>query len=301
MSKAKKIGLIGCDTSHCVAFARILNDSGSEHHIPGAAIASAFPGGSPDFELSISRVEGFTRELREELEVEIVDSPEAVAEANDAVLLTSVDARVHLDQFRRIAPYGKPVFIDKPFALTGDDAREMFDLADKNGIALMSCSALRYADGFQELLRDEADGPVFGADIYGPMAIQPTQPGFFWYGIHTVEMLFAALGKGCARVTVASNEDHDFAVGVWKDGRIGTVRGNRRENKKFGGIVHRENGSHFVDAYRGRPYYVGLMEHILSMFESGTPPIDPEDTVEIIRFIEAANRSREDGRTVELS
>ncbi len=301
MAKSKKLGLIGCDTSHCVAFAKILNDPGNENHLEGATIATAFPGGSPDFELSISRVEGFTKELRDDLGVAIVDSPEAVAEASDAILLTSVDARVHLDQFRRIAPYKKPVYIDKPFTLSGADARELFDLAGQNGIPLMSCSALRYADGFQEVLRDDENGPVFGVDVYGPMAIQPTQPGFFWYGIHTVEMLFAAMGRGCSRVTVFSSDDHDVAVGVWADGRVGTVRGNRRENKKFGGVVHREKGSSPIDAYKGRPYYVGLMEHILTMFDSGKPTIDPEDTVEIIRFIEAANQSRESGKSVDLS
>ncbi len=301
MTKEMKLGLIGCDTSHCVAFARILNDPKNEHHIKGPAIAVAFPGGSPDFELSISRVDGYTKELRDDLNVRIVDSPEAVAEASDAILLTSVDGRVHLEQFRKIAPYKKPVYIDKPFALKGGDAKEIFDLAQQHGIPLMSCSALRYADGFQEVLRDADNGEVIGADLYGPMAIQPTQPGLFWYGIHTVEMLFASMGRGCSRVTVTSNDDHDFVVGLWSDGRIGTVRGNRKGNNKFGGIVHREKGSRFVDAYKGRPYYVGLMEAILSMFQSGKQPIDPEVTVEIVRFIEAANQSRESGQPVELS
>jgi predicted dehydrogenase len=301
MNKEFKLGVVGCDTSHCVAFARILNDPSNEHHVSGARITSAWPGGSPDFDLSISRVEGFVEELRGKWQVDIVDTPEAVAERSDGVLLTSVDGRVHLEQFRKIAAAGKPVFIDKPFALKADEAREMFRAAREKNIPLMSCSSLRYSDGLVDVLNDSTDGTVFGADFYGPMALQPTQPGLFWYGIHTVEMLFAALGKGCSEVTVRTHGNHDVVVALWKDGRMGTIRGNRMGNNKFGGVVHREKGSSFVDVYAsGRPYYASLLEQILLMFNTATPPIDPEETVEIVRFIEAANESRESGKTVRL-
>lgn len=301
MSKEFNLGIVGCDTSHCVAFARILNDPHNEHHISGAKITAAFPGGSPDFDLSISRVDGFVKELRDQWDVQILDTPEEVVRSCDGVLLTSVDARVHLDQFRKIALSGKPVFIDKPFALKAETAKEIFRIADDSNIPLMSCSSLRYSDGLVDLLNDTTDGTLFGADFYGPMALQPTQPGLFWYGIHTVEMLFASMGKGCAEVRVCTNDDHDLAIGVWKDGRIGTIRGNRAGNNKFGGVLHRENGSHFVDVYAsGRPYYASLLEQILAMFNTGQPPIDHEETVEIVRFIEAANESRESGQVIRL-
>ncbi len=301
MSQELKLGLVGCDTSHCVAFARILNDPKNEYHVPGAKITTAFPGGSPDFELSISRVEGFVKELSEQWGATLADSPAKVAEACDAVLLTSVDARVHLDQFREIAPFKKPVFIDKPFALEEEAAREMFRLAGENGIPLMSCSSLRFADGFTGALGDDADGALTGADFYGPMAIQETQPGFFWYGIHVVEMLYAAFGTGCREVSVVTNDDHDLVTAVWGDGRIATLRGNRVGNNKFGGVLQREKGSRFVDIYSAkRPYYASLLEKIMVMFTTGAPQIKEAETVEIVRFIQAANRARETGQQVTL-
>lgn len=301
MSKEFNLGVVGCDTSHCVAFARILNDPQNEHHVSGAKITTAFPGGSPDFELSISRVDGFVDELKNKWNARIVDSPEEVAESCDGVLLTSVDARVHLEQFQKVARSGKPTFIDKPFALDGETAKEIFRIADENNVLLMSCSSLRYSDGLVDLLNDTTDGSLFGADFYGPMAIQPTQPGLFWYGIHTVEMLFSSMGKGCKEVLVQTNDNHDLATGIWNDGRIGTIRGNRLGNNKFGGLIHREKGSQFVDVYAsGRPYYASLLEQILAMFNTGQSPIDRQETIEIIRFIEAANESRESGKTVAL-
>ena len=47
-----KIGMIGLDTSHVVAFTRILNDSNNEHFLTGGKVVIAYPGGSSDMELS---------------------------------------------------------------------------------------------------------------------------------------------------------------------------------------------------------------------------------------------------------
>src|SRR3954466_14487579 len=96
-----KIGLVGLDTSHVTGFAGLLNDPGNASHVPGGKIVAAYPGGSKDFELSWSRVDGFTKTLREKYSVEMKDSPEAVAEAVDLLLITSVDGRVHREQFER--------------------------------------------------------------------------------------------------------------------------------------------------------------------------------------------------------
>ncbi|GAA3408715.1 Gfo/Idh/MocA family protein [Paenibacillus hodogayensis] len=301
MSNALKIGIIGLDTSHATAFTQLLNDAAQQYHVPGGKVVVAFPGGSPDFELSISRVQGFTDKLRDEYGVQIVDSVEAVAKQSDAILLESVDGRVHLEQFAKIAPFGKPVFIDKPLAVASEDARQIAALAAKYGVAVMSASALRYAEGLTEVLGNAEKGAVIGVDAFGPMAIQPTQPGFFWYGIHTVEMVFAVLGKECVDVTVTTNDDHDIIVGRWADGRLATLRGNRKNNNSFGAVVHREKGSQFVDVYsHPKPYYASLLERIIPLFQGKGAAIDFAESIAVIRFIEAANESRDSGKTVAL-
>ncbi|MDD2709459.1 MAG: Gfo/Idh/MocA family oxidoreductase [Verrucomicrobiae bacterium] len=301
MKNKLRIGIIGLDTSHVEAFTSLLNSAQHPWHIEGGEVVAAFPGGSPDFQLSHSRVQGFTDKLRDQFKVKIVDSPEAVARECDAILLESVDGRVHLEQFKRIASSGKPVFVDKPFAVTSSDARAILSLASQHRIPLMSCSALRYAASLVDVLENRTGGEVIGADFYGPMAIEPTQPGFFWYGIHTAEMLYAAMGRGCVEVAVTTHADHDLVVGVWKDGRMGTIRGNRAGNGKFGGMVHRKSESQFVDVYSNpKPYYASLMEKILALFSTGQASVDPEETFEVIRFLEAANQSRETGSKVKL-
>jgi predicted dehydrogenase len=242
MKTPLNIGLIGLDTSHVVNIASALNDPQSGHHVPGARISVGYPGGSPDFEKSASRVEGFTTQLRTEFDVTMLESPEAVAEQCDAVIMTTVDGRKHLEQFSRIAGFRKPVFVDKPFAVSSDHALQIVTLAHKQGTPLMSCSAMRYAESLTKELADVAKGPLVGIDLFGPMPIEPTQGTYFWYGIHQAEAMFAALGPGCVDVQAVASESDDVVIGRWKDwqharlSRSGTIlRGDTAPSLRGGG------------------------------------------------------------------
>jgi predicted dehydrogenase len=302
MNKELRIGMIGLDTSHCGLFTRVFNDSSYEYHIPGSRVTVAYPGGSSDLPSSYSRVGEYTEELRTKFGVAMVDTIEEVAERTDAILLTSLDGRVHVEQFRRIAAYGKPVYINKPFALSVRDAETLFELADKHHVALMSCSSLRYAKELtQSLLQDER-GQIMGADAYSPMPLEANNPGWFWYGIHAVEMLYTALPKGCRAIRSYSNGNSESVVGVWEDGRIGTVRGNRMNNHDYGIAVHRESGTLTINPLAGkRPFYHPLLVELMNMFKTGKSPLDPTITLEITRFMEAANESRISGAEVNIS
>lgn len=294
VSATLQLAMVGLDTSHVEAFAKLLHDPSHPHHVPGARIVAAYPGvPSADFALSRDRVDGYTRKLRDEFGVTIVGSEEEAAAAADAILLMSVDGRVHRGLLERLVRAGKPVFVDKPFALSSADAEAMIAAAAAHGAPLMSCSALRYAQGFLDAMSDDSKGAIIGADFYGPMAIEPTQPGFFWYGIHTAEMLVAALGPDIAAVRVSSNEDHDLLVAEFCDGRIGTLRGNRKGNGFFGGVLHREKGSAYIDVYAdSKPYYIGLLENIMALCRTGVSPVPAAETLAIVRLLEKANQLR---------
>ncbi|MFD1676884.1 Gfo/Idh/MocA family protein [Alicyclobacillus fodiniaquatilis] len=301
MTSLCKIGMIGLDTSHATAFTELLHNKAHPYHVPGGVVVAAYPGGSADFELSRSRVGPITDELREHYGVKIVHDLTELAEQCDAILLESVDGRVHLQQFQEVVRFQKPVFIDKPFALCSNEAMEMIRLADAHGTPLMSCSALRYSEALTSSLSDHQDGGILGCDTYGPMRIEETQPGLFWYGIHCVEVLFTVLGKECVRVRTVTNVDYDMVVGEWANGQIGTVRGNRKGNQKFGTLIHCEQGTHYVDISAcEKPFYASMLENILAMFVSGKSPCDIADTERIVRFIECANESRRTGLAINL-
>ena len=293
-----KIGMIGLDTSHCPAFTRILNDADHEYHLPGATVVSAYPGGSDQFSLSRDRVQGFTEQLQAEFGVKIEDSIPAVVEGVDAIFLESVDGRQHLEQFRQMA-VGKPVFIDKPFAVSTADAEELIALAERTGTPIMSCSSLRYAAGIAYL--PAVAETVVGCEAFGPAAILNDYPGLFWYGIHSAEILFAFMGTGCQRVRTIPCPALDVIIGEWADGRTGVIRGTRFEQNEFGCVVHTDSGVHLGKPAGTPPNYFSLLEQVLPFFQTGQSPISTREMFEIVAFLEAANRSREeDGSMVAL-
>jgi len=295
------IGLIGTDSSHAVAFTKLLGDPTHVNHVPGGNVVAAFSGGSLDFPLSIDRVEGFMETLVSEFGVRRLHSPEAVAEACDAILLTSADGRVHLDQFRRIASYGKPVFIDKPLALNSRDAGEIFRIARQYQLPLMSSSALRYAQQISDDIERGGAAAVTSADVVGPLDVEPTQSYYYWYGIHTVELLYAVMGKGCSEVCVTATEGYDLIAATWGDGRSGTVKLSRLPETSFSAIIHREEQITSVEIDSdAKPFYASLLEQIMLMFHSHVSPLDWEESLEVIRFVEAAEESRRFGNPVRL-
>ena len=291
-----KLGIIGLDTSHALVFSDTFNTPASPRFIPGARVVVAWPGGSPDLPASISRVSAYTAEVRDKFGVAIVDSPEAVAEASDAILITSLDGRVHRAQFDRIAPFGKPVFIDKPFATSTADALAIFAAAARHGVRMFSSSSLRFSAALTRVVSAANRTTVRGADFCGAAELEPTNPGLYWYGIHAVEMLYTAMGRGCRSVRCVSTAAQDVATGVWAGGRIGTVRGSRTGNYEFHGVVHFEKHSLPVNVQtEPKSFYTSLCEQILALAKGGPMPVEPEETIEIIRFIEAANESRAAG------
>jgi predicted dehydrogenase len=299
MTKSIRIGFIGLDTTHVSAFAKIINDANHVHHIPGARVTVAFPGGSPDFPTSINRVGGFTQELREQQGVEMLTSPEAVAEASDLVFITAVDGRVHLEIFQRTVKFGKPTFIDKPFTVNLGEAREILNLAQRSGVPMMSCSSLRYSERLSEALAQGREG-ICGCDVFGPMDEEATQPGLFWYGCHTVEMMVAIMGAGCREVRCVRNEGSDLLTAIWADGRMASLRGLRGAHYHFGATIHRKDAVQCVDARAGRPGYVGLIEAIMRSLPQGRSDVPANEMIDVVAIMEAANKSRQTGVTVNL-
>ena len=280
-----RAGIIGLDTSHVVAFTQLLNDPNASGELAGVKIVAAYPGGSKDIPASWDRVPGYTEKLRD-MGVEIVDSIDDLLKKVDVVLLESVDGRPHLEQARPVIAAGKPLFIDKPMAASLADAMQIFRLAQQKGVPCFSASSLRFSSAFQAVRNGTAGfGNIRCCTAWGPGHIEPHHPEFFWYGIHGVETLYTIMGPGCKSV---SRIAPDKAVGQWGDGRQGVFI----VKDGYGAEVEGSQKSGSVGEYEG---YKPLVVEIVKFFKTGQPPVDAEETLEILAFMEAAEQSKFDG------
>jgi hypothetical protein len=290
-----KIGIIGLDTSHVAAFTSLLNDSKNPNYVPGCKVVCAFKGGSPDVESSASRVEGFTKQLQEKWGVEIVDSIEALCKKVDAVLLESVDGRPHLSQARPVFAARKRVFIDKPLAGSYKDALEIARLSKESGTPFFSASAVRYYDAIVKTKEEPALGKILGCDAYSPATLEPHHPDLFWYGVHGVEALYSVMGTGCESVRCSFDKDTHLVVGKWKDGRTATFRGIRKGKPDYGVTIFGEKAVRTSLALQGSHDYRALLVEIVKFFKTGVSPVSPEEMLEVLAFMEAADVSKSKG------
>jgi predicted dehydrogenase len=288
-----KVGIIGCDTSHVTAFTKLLHNPKNTGDLAGVRVVAAFPGGSPDIPDSRNRLEGFTKALREQYGVEIVDSIDALLPKVDAVLLESVDGRPHLEQVKPVLKAGKRVFIDKPLAGSLADAVEIFRLAKQYNVPCFSSSSLRFNPGIKAMRENPSVGDIRGCATWGPCSLESHHPDLFWYGIHGVEALYAVMGTGCESVTRVQTKDTEHVTGVWKGGRIGTFRGIRGASSGYGVTVFGSKGVVPADTRGGG--YEPLVVEICKFFRTGKPPVSAEETIELFAFMEAADESKRQG------
>ena len=289
----KRVGIIGLDTSHSIAFTKVLNAAQPNPVYEGYKVVAAYPYGSKDIESSTKRIPGYIEEVKK-LGVEITDSIKDLLSKVDVVLLETNDGRLHLEQALQVLKAGKRMFIDKPVAASLTDAIAIYEASKKYKIPVFSASSLRYIKGAEAIDKKK----VLGADTYSPATIEKTHPDFFWYGVHGVETLYTVMGTGCKSVTRVSTPNTDIVVGIWADGRTGTFRGTRTGKHDYGGTVFTQDGNKILGPYAG---YEPLLVDIVKYFKTGEVPVTPEETIEIFTFMEAADESkRQGGKNVTL-
>ena len=91
----KRVGIIGLDTSHSVAFTKSLLRGDAA--FKGYKVVAAYPQGSLDIVSSTERIPGYINEVTK-MGVEIVNSIAELLEKVDVILLETNDGRRHLEQ-----------------------------------------------------------------------------------------------------------------------------------------------------------------------------------------------------------
>lgn len=285
-----RIGIIGLDTSHSEEFTRIINHGMAYR---GFKVVAAFPDGSADIPEALAMKPNII-EAVQKMGVKIVPNIHSLLEQVDFVLLESNDGRVHFEQAKPVLDKGIPLFIDKPLAANYPQALELAAYAELKDCPFFSASALRFDENAAKVKGGEI-GPVLGADVYTYAAMEPNHSDLVWYMIHGVELLYAAMGSGCREVYRIKTQGYDKIVGLWDDGRIGSIRGIRWGANNIAGTAFGEKGIFPLGPFGG---YERLVSAILTFFETKKPPVALSETLEMFRFMDAAQESAETGKRI---
>src|SRR5690606_26246981 len=234
------------DTGHSPAFVKSLNTAGGGE-FNNYRVVAAYPKGTDLVREWKDRIPEFTEEVKK-YDVDIVDSIPDLLKMVDYVILTTIDGNKHLEQVMPVLEAGLPVFIDKPFAASIEDARKIAVAAEKYKTPVFSSSSLRFLDGASGA-RNGSLGRVNGVEAYSPAYIEKHHPDLYWYGVHGVEFLYTILGTGWEWGQRIYTRDMDLVVGMWSDGKMGTFRGFRRGQGGYGGIFYAEKAIQVLDNF----------------------------------------------------
>ncbi|QOR70336.1 hypothetical protein IM660_17330 [Ruania alkalisoli] len=315
MTTPLRLGLAGLDSSHAPAFARLLNAAAedSPHREPGgvqsaqpphpalagARVVAAWPGTpSADFAMSRDRFDDVSSQVLDDLTIPRAGSMEDLLAHVDAVLITAVDPRQHVELLAAAVATGRPTYVDTRLALSAPEVEPVLAEADAAGVPVLCASPKRYARPFTEV---RGPGAVVGADLWGPMPAQPPLPLPAWYGVHLADLAHAVLGPGCVSVTARSGPGATVLVCQWEDGRIATVRGSPTWTPRTGGTLHyRESATPFQITAGGSDFYVPLLTEILTMCRTGRAPIATSEMLGVVRLLAAAAESLQTGAEVRV-
>lgn len=185
----KKIGVLGASKrGHGYHYAKRFNIK--DENAPGlrARVTAVW-----DSEPAVARA--FADDVPD---VSIYQDPAQVAESTDGGMITTLDPYDYSRLASLWLQQGKPVFLNRPFAATPEDARGMIAMAEANNTRVWSASALAVSP---HIARSTEKLAELGGPVFFSAAITSKTPLF--YIPHVLTVAVGVVGTG-ARSVVAS-------------------------------------------------------------------------------------------------
>lgn len=285
-----KIAIIGLDTSHSIQFPQRMQapDCPTNQRVPGLEAVSCLR-----FETPYQDKQGLD-ERQKQLEkwgVKVTENFDEAIEGCNAIMLEINDGSFHLEYFKKVAALGKPVFLDKPLAMTLADGRAIIDLAKKHNTRVWSGSSIPFCPPLAKTMQDA--GEIKRAHVFGALGDAPAGDSLVWYGVHTFETLQRIMGRGAAKVRAIETDSSIVATVEFKDGREGLVESTRKVwaygGTVWGTVNEQIKAMPFVlDSKRA---YHNILRLVKAFFQGGQPPVDMETTFEGLATMCAARES----------
>ena len=279
-----RLGICGTNNSHAVVFTRLANSSDlpPEETVDGAEVVAYYAYDEENVD-KLSDL-GLTNR---------VDDKEDLIPLVDGVLCVTRDGSRHIEEAIPFLEAGIPTFVDKPLAISPEDARAIAGAAERTGTPLMSCSSLRYAPEITSRRdRLEEIAPLRTGTVTG-------MGETIFYGVHAAEMMSTVFGSGVEYVMNAGNDGHDVASVMYRDGKTVSLQVLRDAKVDFRVIAHGEGGREEIPV-ESSLYYPETLKQVIDFVRTGKSPIDIGDTLEIVYCLNALVKSRETGEKVYL-
>ncbi|MEG2931377.1 MAG: Gfo/Idh/MocA family oxidoreductase, partial [Ruthenibacterium sp.] len=186
-----RIGIIGTENSHALAFAKLLNQPDPKTgalRYPDAHIVGVY---GPDIESA--------QNIMEQVGVDfIAQKPEEFIGRVDAMMITCRRGSVHYEYALPFLKLGMPLFLDKPITTDGAQALKLVAEAKKYGTLLTGGSGCKYAYDvltLQMCAQNMLEAKTFrSAALNFAIECNSVYDGLFFYASHLIEMALTIFG-----------------------------------------------------------------------------------------------------------
>jgi len=155
-------------------------------------------------------------------------------------------------------------------------------------VALFSASSLRFAV--------ELEAALEGLEVTPSEAFARGMGEWDGYGVHTLSLVFGALGADVQRVIDTGSADSAAVTLEYPYGRRAWVDVRAAENQwetlpwTFGFRIGERYVTAQVAEFDG--FYANLMRRAVQFFQTGESPVSTDEMLRIVAVLEAADRSR---------
>ena len=275
MNRTNRIGFIDyyLDEWHANQYVKWIHDParGGRHQIAYAWAAVDRPGGVS------------TADWCKNNDVPRAGSIEELVDKCDGIVVLSPDnPEMHVRLSEIPLASGKPVYIDKTFAMDLSSARQMFERAEEYHTPMYSTSALRFAS---ELTEYKGPGTL-GKDI---AMVAAHGPGHFDnYSVHQLEMVVKCVGLGAERAICTVTGSAPMITYDYGDGRRSVA--HCMPWVDFGLEVQAKSGEGVSLPIRSN-FWTAFIDNLLAFFETKQPAVPREETYEVVALVEAGRKA----------
>jgi len=221
------------------------------------------------------------------------DSPLAMKDDVDALMiLAPSNPELHLKLVQKSVPLGKPIYLDKPAAQNARTLERIFELVDEHGVALQTSSALRYTAVQQELSR-------YGREVLEHIISWAPGRSFEEYGIHPVEMAVSCLGSEAESLLCRQSGNFWQLLVNFSRGRTATIHLALSTAMPYAGMLLVQGQSMYITPDTSR-IFVEATSAILQFLKSGQPNIPREESLAVMRILDAAAKPAARKRFIRL-
>lgn len=287
-----RIGILGSDNSHAEAFSRLVNlpDEKGRLLYPDCKVTAIY-GHDPVQTASVA--------AKGSIEY-VADDPAELLSRVDAVMVVFRHGNLHKEYALPFVRAGLPVWIDKPFTITQQDALELTEAAARHNAILTGGSTCKYVPdilSLRELVNTPgAEGSFKAAALNFPATLENEYGGIYFYGAHLAEMTLAAFGTNPR--SVLARENNGAVTALVDYGQYLVSMNFIPGSNQYCAVLYGKNTLIRPISIDGC-YAMGF-DRFANTLRTGKAPEPPEYFLTAVRLLEGVETSYRTGKEIKL-